>query len=394
MTAAADAGVRLLDLEGGPFDLGLQHGRALGEEIHQFKGILEEQILYARGRLVGRAFRLLVVAIARQMERYLPPSSREELRGLVRGAHLSWDDGLLFNCFDDIVNNLRPLGAAVARFACSAYAVGPPLVAEDEVLCGRNLDYYFLAALPGQEDAVARTLREHVVVFRVRPAQGLPFISVGWPGMIGCFTALNEMGLFLACLTVVARENTIFGTPCPILYRQIAQHCAGSGEAVVRLRWARRTIGNNLLLAGADGARVLEFTSRRLAQRQPRDGWIAATNHFLAPAMQACQRGLVVCHSEHRLNRLGALVGGRAVDEPGAQRALLDTASLAADGSPYSRLRNPGTTYSVVARPRARRLLVRVNDRPERDWVEVASEFLGGVAAPPRAGGLAVQGVA
>jgi hypothetical protein len=48
---------------------------------------------------------------------------------------------------------------------------------------------------------------------------------------------------------------------------------------------------------------------------------------------------------------------------------------LAEDGDPWSCLQNPGTIYSSVAEPARGRLWLRVNDLPEREFVELTADW-------------------
>jgi hypothetical protein len=217
-------------------------------------------------------------------------------------------------------------------------------------------------------------LRRHVVVFSVQPAQGRPFISVGWPGLVNVVTGQNAAGLALACLTSPAWSERPWGTPLPFLYRLMLQYDGSLSEVAARLRGARRTIGNNLLVvSGADrDARVFEFTARQLAERATRRGVVATTNHFQAPPLQREQVGLVADRSLHRARRLEALLASETVDVEGAAAVLSDDFCLDESESAWARLYNSGTVYSTVFEPAAGRLWLRTTDRPGRDFVPLA----------------------
>ena len=144
-----------------------------------------------------------------------------------------------------------------------------------------------------------------------------------------------------------------------------------------RIRRARLTIGNNLLVAsaGEDDARVFELSPHHVAVRRPADGTLVTTNHFVHEEMAPRQNGWVVPSSVDRCSRLGALCDDHAVTPQRAAAFLRDTLSQAPDGNTWSCIENPGTIFSSVAEPASGRLWVRVNDHPKRTFVELAANW-------------------
>jgi hypothetical protein len=383
MAAEQRDGFLLVRLEGEAYDLGLQHGVALRPQIWALWDACQRLILNARGPLFGWGLRRVLVGAARVMERHVSADIRRELRGVADGCGLGYGNILLLNCFDDLMNNLRFFDALAARFACSAFAAVGERAADGGVIAGRNLDYWFRSefAAAGYEPTAA--LQRHVVAFVYQPARGHAFVSVGWPGIIGAVTAQNAAGLVLACLTSPAWSERPWGTPLPFLYREIAQHAATLAEAGARLRAARRTIGNNLLVASAaeGDARVFELTSRQLVARAPRAGALASTNHFLSPELLADQTGLVAINSPRRLARLEELLAEGTVDVSRANAILGDQRCLDDAECVWARLRNAGTIYSTTFEPGAGRIWVRAGDNDRRGFEPVA---VPGAAAPAR----------
>src|SRR5919202_4981424 len=309
-------GFVVVRLQGEPYELGLQHGVALRGEVWSLWRACERLILNARGRAYGWGLRQALIGVARLMERYIPPALRQEMRGVAHGSCLAYGNVLLLNCFDDLMNNLRIFDRLAGRLACSAFAAVGERAGDGTVVAGRNLDYWFRSDFAAAGYEPTAQLRRHVIVLVYEPAQGQPFVSVGWPGLVNVVTAQNAAGLALACLTSPAWSERPWGTPMPFLYRHLAQHAATLAEAEAYLRAARRTIGNNLLVAsGAErDARVFELTARQIAVRAPEDGVVATTNQFQVPALAAEQAGLVRHSSPQRLARLDALLADARQD--------------------------------------------------------------------------------
>ena len=388
-------GFVLARLRGEPYELGLQHGVTLRGEIWSLWRACGRVILNARGPRYGWALRQALIGVARLMERYIPPALRQEMRGVADGSGLAYGNVLLLNCFDDLMNNLRIFDRLAGRLACSAFAAVGARAGDGTVVAGRNLDYWFRSDFAAAGYEPTAQLRRHVVVLVYEPAQGQPFVSVGWPGLVHVVTAQNAAGLALACQNSPAWSERPWGTPMPFLYRHIAQHVTSLDAAEAYLRSARRTIGNTLLVGSGPerDARVFELTARQMAVRAPEDGVVATTNQFQVPALAAEQAGLVRHSSPQRLARLDALLTdarldlGEAMAVVGDQQCLDDHAECL-----WSRVHNAGTIYSTVFEPGAGQLWVRGGDRDSRQWQPIAvpgARHRAAASAGERAGVLA-----
>ena len=400
-------GVLVVELAGGPYERGRQHGVALGERIRHLRSRLIDDIVFGKGPAMGTAFLAILYGILARMHPNIPRELRDEMRGVADGAGVAYRDVLLLNCFDDVLHALIQLNPVLAPilhhrfvkpvlgwlgapltpapgFACSAFALTGPASATGTPIHGRNLDYLVNDGFVDPDGIVPRELRENVVVFLVRPERGRAFASVAWPGFVGLVTALNADGLSLACLTSTVSRETANGTPLLLLYRTIAQYAGTLPEVEWLLRGTRRTIGNNLTaVSGPDNdARGFELTMDRVRATVPADGVVVATNHFQHPAMAELQTGWVVPSSENRLARLRELFGASVHGIPEARAALADLCPPAGASDVWDCLSNPGTIYSSVAEPARLALAVRANDRPDRTWVELDLSDALGAARP------------
>lgn len=400
-------GLVVVEIAGEPYERGRQHGEALRDQVRHLRGRLIGDIVFGKGRAMGTAFLSVLYGVLTRMHPNVPRELRSEMRGVADGAGIPYRDILLINCFDDVLHALIQLNPVIAPilhhrfvkpvlgwlgapptpapgFACSSFVLTGPRSATGRPLHGRNLDYLVNDGFVDPDGLVPRELRANLVAFVVRPDRGRPFVSVAWPGFVGAVTTLNGDGLSLACLTSTVARETANGTPLLLLYRLIAQYAGTLDEAEWLVRGARRTIGNNLTLASAEGgaARRVELTMDRVASAPPTDGLVAATNHFQHPAMREIQTGYVVPNSEHRLARLHALFDAGRHGLAEAQAALLDTCPPPETGELWDCLHNPGTVYSSIVDPVHRRLWVRTFDRPDRGWVELdLAEPLGAARA-------------
>src|SRR5581483_1746234 len=133
-------------VSGTPKEMGEQHGEQLRGEIRDLRDALHHHVLYGQPRLVGWGVRRAVRTVARIIEPNIPRRYRIEMAALARAADVPYRDILLLNCFDDVLANLRLLGTLMARLGCSAFALTPERTQGDELICGRNLDYFVESA--------------------------------------------------------------------------------------------------------------------------------------------------------------------------------------------------------------------------------------------------------
>lgn len=359
---------------GTPEQLGEQHGEILRDEIRGMLEALNHHVVYGQPGINGVGLRAGAAAISRLMEKRVARPYLREMRALARAADVPYRQILLLNCVDDVLANLYQLGELFGRLGCSAFAAFGPRTSETDLLCGRNLDYFVPSAAGEDVWAATSYIRQHVVAVEYSPIGVRRFVSVGWPGFIGVATGMNDGGLCLGSLTVSTRRNWPMGTPATFIYRDILERTSTLEAAIALLRRNPRTQGNNLLLGSGEerDARVVEFTPWDLVVRQPTDGWICATNHFVSDSMRARNRQGELFSSAERMGRLGDLcVAGPLGDGPAAGEFLIDHELRVPEANEYCGVFNPCTIYSVAIAPRRGELWVRVADQPERGFERI-----------------------
>jgi hypothetical protein len=362
---------------GAPRDMGLQHGEQLRDEIRGIIDAIHHHVLYGQPGALGWWVRRAVRSLAGMMGTRMPRRYRHELQGIAHAADVPYRDLLLINSFDDVLANLRLLGALFGRLGCSVFAVTAERTASRELVCGRNLDYFVMSA--AGEDAWAATnyMKEHLAVVEYAPEGGAGFVSVGWPGFIGAATAMSERGIVVSSLSVPTMANWPLATPATFTYRRIMEEADSLDAGVGMIRRASRTQGNNVLVGSGDEgtAVVVEYTPRRMAVRQPEAGWIAATNHFNHPDMLRHDGRQAFQSSTERFARLGQLCssdGACTSEAPDFGCFLTDLETRFPDANEYCTVHNPCTVYSTLFAPAQRTMWVRASDRADRTFQEIS----------------------
>jgi isopenicillin-N N-acyltransferase-like protein len=155
--------------------------------------------------------------------------------------------------------------------ACSTITLPAAASPDGVARFGRNLDFWSL-----------NIADKYTTLFIVRPDDGrYAFASVGWPGMIGVLSGMNEHGLCLANMEVPRQFRLPDAMPYTMLYRTVLERCRNVKEAVKLLESTPRQTANNLMLMDAAGNRaVVELRPESVHVRWGIEGKaLISTNH-------------------------------------------------------------------------------------------------------------------
>jgi hypothetical protein len=257
----------VLTVEGEPDDVGESIGALALRPAPRMAGYPEDSLRHYWAGFLHRPLAWL----GDRLVRNLPAEYRAELDALARGAGLDRSKLVVGNTLFDIKKFI----------ACSAVLIEPMRSPTGFPLLGRNLDY------PSMGYA-----HEYGLVTIYRGAAGRrSFASVGFPGLIGCLSGMNDAGLALAVLEVFqaplfTRRLDLGGTPYAVCFRRLLEQCCTIDEARDMLARMRRTTIFNLALADRHRVAVFEVTTRRVRERGPEQGAGSCTNHFCAEELQ------------------------------------------------------------------------------------------------------------
>ncbi|MBN1419330.1 MAG: hypothetical protein JXP34_11165 [Planctomycetes bacterium] len=277
-------GIPVVTLAGTPREIGRAYGTLVRDALaFGLKGYIDP--------IVGDPPESGLVATAKAMD--IPAWAREEMAGMAEGSGLSYERILLTNTIFDMKKFLL----------CTAVCVSG-----DPPLFGRNLDY------PDSGVLVRLT-----TVFVVKPTGKKPFVSIGFPGLVGVLTGWNEDGLAAAVLEVYGHGFRPAAMPYGMLFREILEEESAIAGAADRLRRSKISTGNNLAVMDRSGGAVLEISPSRIVERRGSGPIVFATNHFRAEVH--AQRG---DWRDGILDRTAA----NGIDGQDALRSLLDRVSF------------------------------------------------------------------
>jgi hypothetical protein len=239
-----------------------------------------------------------VAEAGKTLVRNSPDRYRQEINTATNTAKL--EPGILA-----VANTLLEL----RRLGCSALIVEPQKSATGGPLFGRNFDFPAFGLLD-----------RFGVVTIVRPKGQHAFAAVGFPGMMGVLSGMNDAGLCIATLDVEesADESSRFdptGAPMVLVFRQILEECTTIAEAESLLKRTHATTRANLAVCDRERGAIFEITPKQVKRRDAEDALLPCTNHFRTPGLAANQQ----CWRYDRLEKARA---DNSIDVAEVQAAL------------------------------------------------------------------------
>ena len=147
----------------------------------------------------------LLMLTAKQMWPQFPPNQQQEMSAIAKASGID----LNFLIFGNVVYDYSKIGG------CSVLMAERERSTTGGLLFGRNFDFPTFGIL----DQISL-----VTVYRAKGKHA--FVSVGFPGMIGCVSGMNDVGLSLAELEVNStRDDPRGSTPRACRWRCVSAAC-------------------------------------------------------------------------------------------------------------------------------------------------------------------------
>ncbi len=192
---------------------------------------------------------------SKELDKQIPEIYRQEMKWISIWAWVSYNDILLINVYDDLLNLKW----------CSSFIVWKS-EKSDYLIHARNLDYPidFLASKK--------------VIFNYLDEK---FISVSFPWYIWALSATNSNWITISTHTSSSKYKNIIWLPIWIIYRKIIQESKNILEVENIIKNSSRTISNNLAVSSLNENKmiVFELTSQNYISRIW-EKYIVSTNHF------------------------------------------------------------------------------------------------------------------
>ena len=249
--------------------------------------------------------RFFIVLFNRNLGKNVPEEFRDEIYGISLSCTHEYD--FIGTPYERQLNyhSAHDLGHAMQDYmlvGCSSFATWGKNSADSSLIIGRNFDFYM-----GDKFA------HNKLVSFYQPEQGYKFASVGWPGMIGVLSGMNETGLTVTINAAKSTMPTASATPISILTREILQYASTIDEAYA-IALKRKTFVSESILVGSarDGkAAIIEKSPEKTALFTGSGNQIICTNHYQSDAFRSDKRNrenIATSDSPYRFARLQELL--------------------------------------------------------------------------------------
>lgn len=259
------SGLPVLTVGGTPEEIGEQVATLTAGSVRPLMELPQEIIRHHR---LGFAWPIFVAA-AEGLFKNVPADYQKELEVGTKVGKIDRDTVLVGNCLLE----LRRLGG------CATLYVDPKQSETKGPLLGRNFDLEPFGIL-----------QKYSLVAVVRPKGKRAFAAIGYPGLVGVVSGINDAGLTVATLDVYVTKDgaTLFeprGTPLIFCYRRILEECATVDEAAKLMRSMKATTCMNLAVCDQKEGAILEITPKQVVVRRADKGVLPCTNHFNTPEL-------------------------------------------------------------------------------------------------------------
>jgi len=313
----------ILWLAGTPYEMGLQQGQMMHEELAAGHDWLNT------GHLLDIALPILrMLGLVDLAEQNSYPDVLEECRGINDAAAdvgFTYEVCLLLNFGDVLVEFLGegfPPAQAMAP-GCTQIAAAGAATVDGRMYHGRSLDW-----------SKIDFLLDYPVIHVRQPDDGQPHAFIGFPGNLSPYSGINAAGLSVASNEADPLDNTMHdrvGRSHVQLVGQLLKHATNLDEAKQMVQeFDHMTVEIITVVDGPNQeAAVFEMSAKHVGVRELSEGVVYTSNHFIAPETVNDDAEPISESSAMRLLRLQQLADPNGEDtlygdlDPAAMIAIL-----------------------------------------------------------------------
>lgn len=186
---------------------------------------------------------------------------------------------------------------------CTSLAVWNENTEDGELLIGRNFDF-----------SVGEDFAKNKLIEFVEPENGIPYMSVSWPGMIGVVSGMNKEGVTVTINAGKSKIPLTAKTPISLVTREILQYAKNIDEAIAIAKKRKVFVSESILVGSANDhkAVIIEVSPKNFGvYNVVNSSKVFCTNHFQSDAYKddkKNQKHIVESHSEYRYDKLQELL--------------------------------------------------------------------------------------
>ena len=303
----SESGLWELFVKGDAFQRGEAIGKLSSDLLHYQEKVFVDQIReIVPSDSYLKFLRFFIVLFNRHLGENVLEEYRDEIYGISLSCTHEYD--FIGTPYERQLNyhSAHDLGHAMQDYmlvGCSSFATWGTQSADSSLLIGRNFDFY-----------VGDAFAENKQVAFYTPDQGYKFASVGWPGMIGVLSGMNETGLTVTINAAKSAVPTGSATPISILTREILQYASTIDEAFAIAKKRKTFVSESILIGSAkDGkAAIIEKSPEKTVLFKGKESdRLISTNHYQSEEFSKDERNMEnirTSDSPYRFARLEELI--------------------------------------------------------------------------------------
>lgn len=201
---------------------------------------------------------------------------------------------------------------------CTSLAVWNENTEDGDLLIGRNFDFY-----------VGDDFAKNKLIEFVEPEEGIPYLSVSWPGMIGVVSGMNNEGITVTINAGKSKIPLTAKTPISLVTREILQYAKNIDEAIAIAKKRKVFVSESILVGSANdkNAVIIEVSPDNFGvYKLENTSRVFCTNHFQSDAYKNDKRNqkhILESHSEYRYKKLQELLQENKKLNPEKMAAIL-----------------------------------------------------------------------
>lgn len=303
----SESGLWELFVKGDAFQRGEAIGKLSSDLLHYQEKVFVDQIReIVPSDSYLKFLRFFIVLFNRHLGENVLEEYRDEIYGISLSCTHEYD--FIGTPYERQLNyhSAHDLGHAMQDYmlvGCSSFATWGTQSADSSLLIGRNFDFY-----------VGDAFAENKQVAFYTPDQGYKFASVGWPGMIGVLSGMNETGLTVTINAAKSAVPTGSATPISILTREILQYASTIDEAFAIAKKRKTFVSESILIGSSkDGkAAIIEKSPEQTVLFKGKEAdRLICTNHYQSEEFSKDERNMEnirTSDSPYRFARLEELI--------------------------------------------------------------------------------------
>lgn len=281
----SESGLYEVYVEGSDIERGIALGKLEKNLMYFQEKVFVDQINeLIPSQTYVRFLKYMILYFNRDLSEYIPQEYKTEIYG--ESLECSHEFDYIGTPYERQLNYhaAHDVGHAMQDYmlvGCTAFAAWKDKSEDGTLIIGRNFDFYM-----GDEFA-----RNKTVTF-CNPEHGYKFAMVGWAGMIGVLSGMNEAGLTVTLNAAKSDMPTSSAMPISILARKILQYASTIEEAYAIADSAHTFVSESLLIGSAkDGrAAVIEKSTEKTSLYKPDTHSLVCANHYQSEAFAGDER--------------------------------------------------------------------------------------------------------